>query len=86
MDDHSKLRTLLDLAESVGLTIRSGPPADDGSAGALVKLKGREILFLDTRSAPADQIDVVAAALRGRDEVEAMYLSPEIRDTIDPPE
>ena len=85
MDDHAKLRILLDLAESVGLTIRSAPPSDDGSAGALVKLKGREILFLDTRSSPVDQVAVVAAALRGRDEVEAMYLQPEIRDTIDAP-
>ena len=83
MDDHAKLRILLDLAESVGLAVRSAPPADDGSAGALVKLKGREILFLDTRSSPADQMDVVAAALHGRDEVEAMYLQPEIRDVID---
>ena len=83
MDEHAKLRSLLDLAESIGVVIRSAPPADDGSAGALVRLKGREMLFLDTSSSPADQIDVVASALRGRDEIDRMYLQPGIRDIID---
>lgn len=83
MDEHSKLRSLLDLAESIGIEIRSAPPGDDDSAGALVKLKGKEILFLDSRSSPADRIDVVASALRGRDEIEKMYIPPEIRDVIE---
>jgi len=86
MEPHAHLRLLLDLAEEVGITIRRVPSAADGPdhpGGALVRLKGREMLFLDPTAAPADQLAVVAAALRGRPEIEARYLPPELREILD---
>ena len=41
------------------------------------------MLFLDPSAAIADQIAVVAAALRGREQIEQRYLPPEIREAID---
>ena len=83
MDEYAQLRRLLDLAESAGIAIRRGPAADDHPGGAMVSLQGREILFLDPTASVADRIAVVAAALKGRPEVEDRFLPPEVRRLID---
>lgn len=92
MDEYEQLRYLLDLAESVGIDIRRAPTAvaaetpgggSDHPGGALVKLKGKEILFLDPAASVADRIAVVAAALTGRADLQDRYLPPRIRDLIE---
>ena len=83
MDKHTQLQTLIDLAESLGITIRSVPSGQEGRAGALVRLKGKEILFLDSQTSVADRLDVVAAVLKGRSEIEDRFLTPEIREIIE---
>ncbi|NQU75943.1 MAG: hypothetical protein HQ546_06490 [Planctomycetes bacterium] len=86
MDAHEKLQALLDLADQIGLAVRKLPYMDgDGECvgGALVCVKGREVLFLDARAAVADQLAVTAAALAGRDELENRYIPPELRDIIE---
>jgi len=89
MEEQTKLNALIELAESLGITLRNAPAAAGGSehpGGALVRLKAREILFLDPTASLADQIDAVAAALRGRAELAGQFLPPEIRELIDPAE
>ncbi|HAU38446.1 MAG TPA: hypothetical protein DCX07_12125 [Phycisphaerales bacterium] len=86
MEQYSILSELVDLAETLGMTVRRAPSGDGSSThpgGAIVKLKGREILFLDPSAPVADQIDVVALALRGRAEIENRFLAPELRAAID---
>ena len=86
MDPHVNLSRLLELAEEAGITVRRVPAAGDDAehpGGAFVRLKGREMLLLDPTAAVCDQIVVVAAALRGRPEIENRYLTPEIRQLID---
>jgi len=86
MDLHSQLSALIDLAESLGIMIRRAPPADESAdhpGGALVRLKGKEMLFLDPTASVADQITVAAGALRGRAELDNMFLPPEIRERLD---
>ena len=84
MDEYAQLRALLDLADSVGIVIRRRPAAETPhAAGALVRLGGREMLFLDPAAAVADRIAAVAAALAGRPEVEDVFLPPEIRRHIE---
>lgn len=85
MDEYAKLRALLDLVESAGIEIRRSPPGPnaDGAGGALVRVRGREILFLDPTASAADRIAVVASALAGRTQIEEIYLPPEIRELID---
>ena len=87
MDVSSQLGVLLELAESLGITIRRAPAADESGehpGGALVRLKGRDILFLDPMASPADQISVAAAALRGKyDQLQEKFIPPQIRDLIE---
>jgi len=86
MDLDAKLSMLLDLAESLGIETRRMPAAGDSGdhpGGALVRLKGREILFLNGEASLADQIDAAAAALTGRKELENRFLPPEIRQALD---
>jgi hypothetical protein len=82
-------RAWTNTAESLGIEIRRVPSAlggegiDRHGGGALVELKGREILFLDPDAPVADRIAVAAGALAGRSELEATYLPPEIRQLIE---
>ena len=77
---------MLDLIESLGITIRRAPAAgddEDHPGGAMVRLKGREILFLDPTASLADQVSAAAASLRGRPELNDRFLPPEIRSAIE---
>jgi len=86
MDEKRTLRMLLDLADEIGIAVRPAPAGEGRDAhpgGALVRLKGEEILFLDRRASAADQLGAVAGALRGRRELDERFLPPEIREAID---
>lgn len=86
MELQEQLTSLLDVAESLGITVRrvvSAGVSAEHPGGALVKLKGREILFVDPRATIADQLEAVASALRGRPELQEMFLRPEIRQLIE---
>ncbi|MBS3821029.1 MAG: hypothetical protein GVY16_11545 [Planctomycetes bacterium] len=86
MDAHAKLRELLDLAESLGLEVRrvSGVSrSEDRPGGALVRVRGREVLFLDPTAPTGEQLAVVIDALRGRSELAEQWLPPAIRDLLD---
>ena len=86
MDDMAKLSAMLDLAEELGLAVRPMPASaqgEDTSAGAVVRLRGKEVVFLDASAAAAEQIAVLASALRGRGELQQRFLPPEIRQLLD---
>ena len=88
MDATQQLDRLIDLCEELGIAIRKAPAGDELGAGehpggAVVRLKGSEILFLDTTAALGDQIAATVAALRGRSELEDRFVAPEIRELID---
>ena len=88
MDEHSQLAFLVDLAESLGIEVRQAARRVDsaeGRGGALVRLKGRDILFIDPGASPAEQTAVVAQALRNRPEIADMYLPPQIRRALETP-
>ncbi|MFW6066008.1 MAG: hypothetical protein ACOC9S_04245 [Planctomycetota bacterium] len=88
MDQQGKLSFLLNLARELGIIVRRVPSSSElsDSAGALVRLRGREMLMLNSSAPPAEQIAVVADAVRGRRELEDRFLPPEIRELIDGPE
>ena len=86
MDQHDKLEALISLAESLGLEVRIASRYNgltSRAGGAMVKLRGREILFLDSDAPLVERIDVVASALRHRPELAERYLQPDIRQTIE---
>ncbi len=79
-----KLSALVDVARSLGMEVRLVDTAGAGrDGGALVRLKGREIVFLDVSAPLADRIDAVAGVLAGRKELEQLFLPPEIREAIE---
>jgi len=86
MQPQTTLDGLVRLAESLGIVVRfvSGPaqPAEY-PGGALVRLKGDEIIFLDGSAPVEDQISVVAGALHGREQIEAMFIPPRLREIIE---
>jgi len=89
MDTSQQLERLIDLAGQLAVDVRRGPlqtAAGDspvGSGGAVVRLRGRQIVFLDSLSPLADQIAVLASALAGKQELNDRFLRPEIRELID---
>ena len=86
MELYDQLNKLIDLAESLGMLIRRAPSAGENPehpGGAYVRLKGKEIIFLDPTATLIDQIAVAAGALRGRQELENVFLPPEVRELIE---
>ena len=86
MDEQAKLSFLLDLAETLGVQVRQAPPPDEldlHPGGALVRLRERELLFLDPTASLGDRIGVAAAALAGREQLQDLFLPPEIRQLLE---
>jgi len=82
MDEYAQLRALMDLVEMLGVSIRNCPALAQ-RAGALVKIHGAEVLFINPSASVADRLAVVADALKGRGELEEMYIVPELRRLIE---
>lgn len=82
MDPSDLLTALLELAQSLGISIRTGQ-AGSAQAASLVRLKGRDVLFLDPSAELADRIDAVASSLANRPELAERFLMPEVRAALD---
>jgi hypothetical protein len=85
VDAYEQLEALMELARDVGLSVRPMPGGvgeGDHAGGALARIKGQEVLFLDAQAAIADQTAVLAAALADREELENRYLPPEVRQCL----
>ena len=82
MDEAQLLDYLMDIAEELEIPVRR-VPAEAGSSGAVVTLKGRTLVFLDASSPERDQVAVLASALAGRSELGERFLPPEVREVID---
>lgn len=77
------LEDLLELADQLGLEVRRA--ALGGAGGGYAKLRGREILFLDTDAASDEQLEKTAAALsRLGDRLDAVFVKPAVRALLDP--
>lgn len=88
MDKQSQLAFLTDLAESLGIEIRQASRKADSvesRGGALVRLKGKELLFIDPGASVVEQVEAVARALRDRREIAEMYLPPQVRRLLEAP-
>ncbi len=84
MNEATKLEWLLELAESLEIQVRevsSGPSGVEGG-GALVRLRGEDVLFLDREAGAGEQLAVVASALRERPELQDIYIPPALRELL----
>ena len=80
MDLASRLESLLELAEEIGVDVRAEPMGGEG--GGLCWLRGKPVLFVDTAADLATRYDrtlVAMASLPGLDE---HYVVPEVRRDI----
>lgn len=60
------------LLREVGYRVRSG----------LCRVRGEDVVFLDRHLTPAERVDVLLAALAGRD-LETHYVSPALRRLLE---
>ena len=85
MDPYSTITELTELAEQVGLPVRISPAADatEHPGGAVVRLRGQDVLFLDPGASTADQLAVLAGALRDHPGLDDRFVKPSLRDIIE---
>lgn len=75
---------LVEAAKRVGIEVRRERILREvgyRARGGACRLRDQNLLILDREQAPADQMEVLADALRGRD-LEQVYLSPAARRVL----
>lgn len=85
MEPDQQLAALADLAESLGIEVRIGPAGEHAgrAGGAVVRLRDKQIIFLDADAPLGDRINVLAAALAERQEIAERFVVPELRELIE---
>ena len=77
---------LCEAAERVGLVVRREKILREIGyrvRGGACRLREKNLVIIDRDMAPADQLEVLADALRSRD-LESLYLSPAARQVVQP--
>jgi hypothetical protein len=80
------IEELSEAAKRVGLEVRREKILREvgyRARGGACRFRERSLVILDREMAPAEQIGILAEALRGRD-LEALYLSPAARRLVEP--
>jgi hypothetical protein len=80
------LAAMIDLAREMGLTLRRAPSAvgeSEHPGGAVVRLRGEPIIFLNPVATPAEQLDVLVSALRDCPRLEGRFLRPDLRELLE---
>lgn len=73
---------LLDLARRLGITVRHARLGGTGGGG-LAKIRGQRQLFVDLDAVPEDQLDQTVTALANLDEIDNVFVRPDVRDLLD---
>jgi hypothetical protein len=73
---------LLDLARRLGITVRHARLGGTGGGG-LAKIRGQRQLFVDLDAAPDEQLDQTASALAHLEEIDNVFVRPDVRDLLD---
>jgi hypothetical protein len=92
MSDSKTTRLLLlvdeltDAARRMGVEVRREKILREvgyRARGGVCRFRGRNLIILDREMGPAEQVEILAEGLRGRN-LEALYLSPAARRLVDP--
>src|SRR6266436_3245644 len=76
---------LAEAAQRVGLEVRREKILREigyRARGGACRFRDRNLIILDREMAPAEQVEILAEALRGHD-LEALYLSPAARRMVE---
>ena len=84
LDENTILGQLEELAQSLGIEVRSEPIKKEGTfyPGGLFRLKGKYCLILNTRASLRDKIRTMAKAVN-RFDLGQVYVRPGLREFLD---
>ncbi len=84
MDENTLLSQLEELANSLGIEVRSEPiiKASSFSPGGLCQLKGEYLVILNSAATKEDQIETLAKAVT-RFDLSQVYVRPGLREFLD---
>ncbi|MCD6305129.1 MAG: hypothetical protein J7M32_02430 [Deltaproteobacteria bacterium] len=84
MDARKVLAQLEGAAEQLGLKIRYEPVEGETgpSLGGMCRIRGRPVIIINSKAAPADQVHILVKALRRLD-LNRIYLRPGIRELLE---
>jgi len=86
MDDYAIIEQLEELAKGFGIQFRYEPICLEeeaiNTAGGLCKLRGKDLLIINSKATEKDKIRVLVQALRGFD-LDQIYVRPAIRELLD---
>ena len=72
---------LLELARKLGIGVRHARLG--GNGGGLAKFKNQRQLFVDQDAAAIDQLEQTARAMAGLEELQGVYVRPDVRKLLD---
>lgn len=72
---------MIELAKRLGISVRHAHLG--GNGGGLAIVKGGRQLFVDLDADPAEQLELTARALARLPEIEAVFLTPAVRDLLE---
>jgi len=83
MDDKTLMSQLEELAENLGIEIRHEAIRKEGAffTGGLCKLKGKDILIVNSEANMGDKIQALAKALK-RFDLSQIYMRPALREFL----
>lgn len=86
MDDKTLMAQLEELAENLAIEIRYEAIRKEGSffTGGLCRLKGKDILIVNSEASMGDKIQALAKALR-RFDLSRVYMRPALRELLKTP-
>jgi len=83
MDDKTLMAQLEELAENLAIEVRYEAIRKEGSffTGGLCRLKGKDILIVNSEAAIGDKIQALAKALK-RFDLSRIYIRPALREFL----
>ena len=81
MDVADRLDVLLGVADELEIQVRRASLGGEG--GGLCILRGQRVLFVDMQADVATQYETTLEALASLDQIDQLYIVPEIREDMD---
>jgi hypothetical protein len=79
--DGGQFEELLELARQIGIAVRHVRLG--GTGGGLAKFKNQRQLFIDLDAAPIDQLEQTAKAMASVEELQQIYVRPDVRKLLE---